>query len=126
MYERMIYMTSNYSFIDKYGDNFTNKEYVTNPAIGRDEEIKKLILILLTPDKSAILTGKPGIGKTAIVEGLAYKIINNDVVKKMQSYFEILCNPLSICIPFRNKKDKHQGTDQQKIGVIKIRHNVKC
>lgn len=79
-------MTSNYSFIDKYGDNFTNKEYVTNPAIGRDEEIKKLILILLTPDKSAILTGKPGIGKTAIVEGLAYKIINNDVPDALKGY----------------------------------------
>ena len=79
-------MTGNYSFIDRYGDNFTKKEYVTNPAIGRDEEIKKLILVLLTPDKSAILTGKPGIGKTAIVEGLAYKIIHNDVPDALKGY----------------------------------------
>ena len=59
------------SILDTYGENFQNKEYYTNPAIGRDEQIKQLILILLTPDKSAILTGKPGVGKTAIVEGLA-------------------------------------------------------
>ena len=79
-------MTDNYSFIDRYGDNFTKKEYVTNPAIGRDEEIKKLILVLLTPDKSVILTGKPGFGKTAIVEGLAYKIIHDDVPDALKGY----------------------------------------
>ena len=79
-------MTSNYSFIDKYGDNFTLKNYITNPAIGRDEEIKDLILVLLTPDKSVILTGKSGIGKTAIVEGLAYKIQKGDVPDALKGY----------------------------------------
>ncbi len=79
-------MDSSYSIIDRYGDNFTNKNYITNPAIGRDEEIKNLILVLLTPDKSVILTGKPGIGKTAIVEGLAYKIINDDVPDALKGY----------------------------------------
>ena len=62
---------SNDSFIKRYGFNFTEQEYIVNPAIGREKEIKELALVLLTPDKSAILTGKPGIGKTAIVEGLA-------------------------------------------------------
>ncbi len=62
------------SILDTYGENFLNKTYVTNPAIGRDEQIKELILTLLTPDKSAVLVGKPGVGKTAIVEGLAYRI----------------------------------------------------
>ena len=74
------------SIIDKYGDNFTLKNYITNPAIGRDEEIKDLILVLLTPDKSVILTGKPGIGKTAIVEGLAYKIQKGDVPDALKGY----------------------------------------
>ncbi len=60
--------------IDKYGENLTAKEYITDPAIARDEEIKQMILILLTPEKSALLVGKAGIGKTAIVEGLAYRI----------------------------------------------------
>ena len=74
------------SIIDKYGDNFTLKNYITNPAIGRDEEIKDLILVLLTPDKSVMLTGKPGIGKTAIVEGLAYKIQKGDVPDALKGY----------------------------------------
>lgn len=74
------------SIIDKYGDNFTLKNYITNPAIGRDEEIKDLILVLLTPDKSVILTGKPGIGKTAIVEGLAYKIQKDEVPDALKGY----------------------------------------
>lgn len=75
-----------YSIINRYGDNFTSKTYITNPAIGREEELKKLILVLLTPDKSAILTGKPGIGKTAIVEGLAYKIQKDDVPDALKGY----------------------------------------
>ena len=75
-----------YSIINRYGDNFTSKTYITNPAIGREEELKKLILVLLTPDKSAILTGKPGIGKTAIVEGLAYKIQKEEVPDALKGY----------------------------------------
>lgn len=75
-----------YSIINRYGDNFTSKTYITNPAIGREEELKKLILVLLTPDKSAILTGKPGIGKTAIVEGLAYKIQKDEVPEALKGY----------------------------------------
>ena len=75
-----------FSVLDRYGENFTDKEYVTNPAIGRDEEIKQLLLVLLTPEKSAILIGKPGIGKTAIVEGLAYRIKQGDVPDALQGY----------------------------------------
>ena len=77
---------NDYSIIERYGDNFTKKEYITNPAIGRSEEIKRLILTLLTPDKSAILTGKPGIGKTAIVEGLAYLIQKGEVPDALNGY----------------------------------------
>lgn len=75
-----------YSIINRYGDNFTSKTYITNPSIGREDELKKLILVLLTPDKSAILTGKPGIGKTAIVEGLAYKIQKDEVPDALKGY----------------------------------------
>ncbi|MBQ8472579.1 MAG: ATP-dependent Clp protease ATP-binding subunit [Bacilli bacterium] len=72
--------------LNQYGENFSTKEYLTNPAIGRDEEIKQLIVTLLTPEKSAILVGKPGIGKTSIVEGLGYKIRNNDVPDALKGY----------------------------------------
>jgi len=72
--------------LERYGENFTAREYVTDPAIGRDEEIKQLILILLTPEKSGILVGKPGIGKTAIVEGLGYRIKRGEVPDALKGY----------------------------------------
>lgn len=77
---------NNDKFIKRYGINFTEQEYVVNPAIGREKELKDLSLVLLTPDKSAILTGKPGIGKTAIVEGLAYLIQKGDVPDALKGY----------------------------------------
>lgn len=74
------------SIIELYGEDMTAKEYVTNPAIARELEIKQLTMTLLTPDKSALLIGKPGIGKTAIVEGLAYLIQQNQVPIAIQNY----------------------------------------
>ena len=67
------------SVLERYGEDLTKKEYITNPSIGRDKEINEMILALITPDKAALLTGKPGIGKTALVEGLAYRIQKVDV-----------------------------------------------
>ena len=80
------------SILDTYGENFQKKEYITNPAIGRDEQIKQLILILLTPDKSAVLTGKPGVGKTATIEGLAYRIQRGLVPDVLKDYQVIKVN----------------------------------
>ncbi len=76
----------NFSVLELYGEDLTAKEYVTNPAIERDEELKRLMLVLLTPEKSALLVGKPGIGKTAIVEGLAYLIQRGQVPVALQGY----------------------------------------
>ena len=83
---------SKVSILKSYGDNFTERDYITNPAIGREEEIKQLVLILLTPEKSAILTGKPGVGKTALVEGLAYRIQIGNVPKSLADYQIIKVN----------------------------------
>ena len=80
------------SILENYGENFQNKDYITNPAIGRDEQIKQLILILLTPDKSAVLIGKPGVGKTAVVEGLAYRIQKGNVPEALMGYQVIKVN----------------------------------
>ncbi|MDD4054002.1 MAG: AAA family ATPase [Bacilli bacterium] len=80
------------TMIERYGEDMTKGVYVTNPAIAREEEIKKMVLALLIPDKSAILVGKPGIGKTAIVEGLAYKIQNGDVPEALKEYKIIKIN----------------------------------
>lgn len=84
------------SMLKNYGENFQENNYITNPAIGRDEQIKQLILILLTPDKSAVLIGKPGVGKTATVEGLAYRIQKNAVPDVLKGYQVIKLNTAAL------------------------------
>lgn len=84
------------SILKNYGENFQENNYITNPAIGRDEQIKQLILILLTPDKSAVLIGKPGVGKTATVEGLAYRIQKDDVPDVLKGYQVIKLNTAAL------------------------------
>ena len=74
------------SMLKRYADELTAVNYITNPAIAREEELKKLMLVLLTPEKSAVLVGKPGIGKTAIVEGLAYNIQYDNVPDLLKGY----------------------------------------
>ena len=85
-----------FSVIKMYGEELVGKKYITNPAIARDKEIEKLMLVLLTPDKSALLTGKAGIGKTAIVEGLAYLIQRNEVPNALKGYKIIKINSTSL------------------------------
>ena len=94
-----------YKNLDKFGENFTTKEYITNPAIGRDKEIKQLIVTLLTPEKSAILIGKPGIGKTAIVEGLGYQIKNGNVPDALKGYTIYKLNTASLTGTMPNSSD---------------------
>ena len=84
------------SMIERYGENLTQKDYVTDPAIARDDEIKQCILTLLTPEKSALLVGKPGIGKTAIVEGLAYRIKNGTIPNALLGWEVIKINITSL------------------------------
>lgn len=79
-------MNDSISIIDRYGENLTAKEYITDPAISRDEEIRQCIITLLTPEKSALLVGKPGIGKTSIVEGIAYRIQKGLVPDALKGY----------------------------------------
>lgn len=84
------------SILKNYGENLSDKEYITNPAIGRDEQIKEMILVLLTPDKSVVLVGKPGVGKTATVEGLAYRIQKDIVPNSLKNYNVIKINTSSL------------------------------
>lgn len=85
-----------FPIITNYCENLSTKQYVTNPAISREEEIRKTILVLLTPDKSALLVGAAGIGKTAIVEGIAYKIQNGDVPDSLKGYNILKINSSSM------------------------------
>ena len=86
----------NFSVLKEYGEELTSKTYITNPAIAREEEIKKLIMVLLTPEKSGLLVGKAGIGKTAIVEGLAYLIQRNEVPDVLKGYRIIKVSSVSL------------------------------
>ena len=74
------------SIIDMYAEDLTGKVYVTNPAIAREDEIKRMMIVLLTPEKSALLVGDACIGKTAIVEGLAYLVKQNNVPDALKGY----------------------------------------
>ena len=71
-----------YQALEKYAQDFTQlaREGKIDPVIGRDEEIRRITQILSRRTKNnPVLVGEPGTGKTAIVEGLAKKIVDNDV-----------------------------------------------
>ena len=85
-----------FSVLKNYGEDLTARTYITDPSIARDEELKKLMMVLLTPEKSGLLVGKAGVGKTSIVEGLAYRILNNAVPFVLQGYRVIKINSSSL------------------------------
>lgn len=95
-FEMLNFEKDAFQVLKQYGEDLTEKNYVTNPAIARENEIKKLMMVLLTPEKSAILVGKPGIGKTAIVEGLAYLIQKNEVPDVLKGYHIIKISSTSL------------------------------
>jgi ATP-dependent Clp protease ATP-binding subunit ClpB len=78
---------SKFEALDKYGIDLTRRaaEGKLDPVIGRDEEIRRAIQILLRRTKNnPVLIGEPGVGKTAIAEGLAQRIVARDVPDGLQ------------------------------------------
>ena len=76
-----------YDALEKYGTDLVKRarEQKMDPVIGRDEEIRNVIRILSRKTKNnPVLIGEPGVGKTAIAEGLAQRIVKKDVPKNLQ------------------------------------------
>ncbi|UKJ09046.1 ATP-dependent chaperone ClpB [Solitalea lacus] len=77
-----------YNALNKYAKNLNEmaQQGKLDPVIGRDEEIRRVIQILSRRTKNnPILIGEPGVGKTAIAEGIAHRIVNGDVPENLKS-----------------------------------------
>src|SRR5687768_9859986 len=77
-----------YAALEKYGRDLTEqaRKNKLDPVIGRDEEIRRVIQVLLRRTKNnPVLIGEPGVGKTAIAEGLAIRIIRGDVPEGLKN-----------------------------------------
>jgi len=88
------YQDNNENVLEKYGRDVVAlaREGKIDPVIGRDEEIRRIIKILSRKTKNnPVLIGEPGVGKTAIIEGLARRIVANDVPTSLKdkSIFEL-------------------------------------
>ncbi len=111
------------SILDTYGENLSRKEYITNPAIGRDKEIEETLLILLTPEKSALLVGKPGIGKTAIVEGIGYQM-QHGVMPDALKNFELIKINISSLLGTSVSEGQNENRLQLLVDELKEKKNI--
>ena len=107
---------SKYQSLEKYSINITEQARLgkLDPVIGRHEEIRRVMQILSRRTKNnPVLIGEPGVGKTAIVEGLAQRIVDNDVPENLQGK-EIYSLDLGLLIAGA----KYQGEFEDRLKAV--------
>lgn len=82
--------------LEKYGKVLNKKNYIASPTIGREKELKNLMIVLAQDKKSPLLVGESGVGKTAIVDELAYRIKIGQVPSFLQDKIILEVNPSDI------------------------------
>lgn len=115
---RMADSSDEFEFLKKYATDLTTqaREGKIDPVIGRDEEIRRCIHVLARRTKSnPVLIGDPGVGKTSIVEGVAQRIIDEDVPNILTN-----CRLFSLDLGALKAGAKYQGDFEERVkGVLK-------
>ncbi|HEK9985198.1 TPA: ATP-dependent Clp protease ATP-binding subunit [Streptococcus equi subsp. zooepidemicus] len=112
--------------LEEFGINITEmaKRGDIDPVIGRDDEIIRVIEILNRRTKNnPVLIGEPGVGKTAVVEGLAQKIVDGDVPQKLQSKQVIRLDVVSL-VQGTGIRGQFEERMQKLMEEIRKRHDV--
>jgi ATP-dependent Clp protease ATP-binding subunit ClpE len=113
-------------FLDQYGQNVNDaaKAGLIDPVIGREEEINRVIEILNRRNKNnPVLIGEPGVGKTAIAEGLALKITEGNVPSKLKNKEVYLLDVASL-VANTGIRGQFEERMKQLIAELKSRKNV--
>jgi ATP-dependent Clp protease ATP-binding subunit ClpE len=113
-------------FIDQFGRNLTQiaKTGLIDPVIGRDAEVKRVIEILNRRNKNnPVLIGEPGVGKTAIAEGLALKIVEGAVPDKLQNK-EVYLLDVASMVSNTGIRGQFEERMKQLISELQTRKNI--
>ena len=84
------------SELEKFGKVLNKKNYVVSPTIGREKELKNLMITLAQNKKRPLIVGESGVGKTALVEELVYRIKTGQVPKFLQDKIILEVNPAEV------------------------------
>lgn len=114
------------SLLDSYGHNITDqaRQGLIDPIIGRDKEINRVIEILNRRLKNnPVLIGEAGVGKTAVVEGLAQKIVEKAVPEKLQNKEVIQLDVVSL-VQGTGVRGQFEEKMQQLINEVRVNENI--
>lgn len=95
---RAIYSLSDKDILEfeKYGKVLNKKNYIVSPTIGREKELKNVMITLAQDKKRPLIVGESGVGKTAIVDELAYRIKIGQVPNFLQGKIILEVNPSNV------------------------------